>query len=265
MKRFVKLLSLSLQSHIYYRTSFFINLLTPVINLAGQFLLWQALYRQQDGAPIGGMAREEMFAYLLAAFAIGNLLNWSTENTLSKEIRSGTIVARIIRPASFLLQYVSEMLGALIPQGIMNFVIAAAGFLFMRGYLRTPDIRCVLLFVPCLALAVLLRMLLIDIFSLLCFFTTGHLGIAWTRTALFDFFSGALIPVAMFPQWLKTIAYATPFPYMMQIPIAVLLGQELPVPLTAVFGIQGGWLALFLLMHAAIYGRIRKNLSIAGG
>lgn len=113
--------------------------------------------------------------------------------------------------------------------------------------------------------ALLLRILLIELCSLLCFYTTGYLGISWTRNAIFEFFSGALIPIVMFPGWLKSMAYMTPFPYMIQIPISILLGQELNVPLFQVYAVQFFWIGIFLGLHGLFYKNIRKNLIIAGG
>ena len=52
MRNFLKLTAMSLQSQMYYRTSFFLNLLSPMALLAGQYLLWHALYQQQPDARI---------------------------------------------------------------------------------------------------------------------------------------------------------------------------------------------------------------------
>lgn len=274
MRTYWKLTSLSVQGQLYYRTSFIINLLTPFILLAGQYLLWDALYAQQSyaqqsyaqqAADIGGMSRADMFAYILAAFAVSNLVGWSGENTLAKEIKSGRVVARCVRPASFLVQTLSELTGTVLVQGMLNLIIATIGFGCFGRYMKQPSFWDVCMFVPCLILAVMLRMMIIDIFSLLCFFTTGYLGISWTRTALFEFFSGSVIPVALFPPLLKTITYYTPFPYMLQVPVAVLLGQELPGSLPFILAVQLVWLFFFLLLHCAIYGLARRNMTIAGG
>lgn len=265
MRTFIKLTGLSVQRLMYYRTSFLLNLITPIIQLAGQYLFWYALYNQQGGLAIGGMKRETMFTYILIAFALNNLLSWSTENTLSREIRNGTVVARCIRPIPFISQAVSEMLGAVVTQGIVNFTVVILSFFCMGDYLKIPGSTAVILFIPCMLLSVLLRILMIDLFSLLCFFCTGYLGITWTRIALFEFFSGALIPVTMFPDWLQAATYITPFPYMLQIPISVLLEQRLPISLPRVFLIQIVWIGIFFVLHNLIYSRVRHNMNIAGG
>ena len=141
MKIFLKLTSLSVQGQLYYRTSFLINLLTPVILLCGQYLLWDALYAQQSyvqqgAADIGGMSRADMFAYILVAFAVSNLVGWSGENTLAKEIKSGRIVARCTRPAAFLIQTLSELTGTVLIQGVVNLAIVVVGFGCFGRYMK---------------------------------------------------------------------------------------------------------------------------------
>ena len=265
MRTFWKLAEISMQSHLYYRTSFIINIISPAILLAGQYLLWSALYAQQAGSAIGGMERREMFSYILIAFAMNNLLGWAGENTLSREIKSGTIVARCIRPVSFLTQYMAQMTGALLLQGMRNLVLVIVGFACFPEYMKIPEGGAVLTFLPCFLLSVIQRLMMIDVFSLLCFFTTGYLGISWTRRALFEFFSGAVIPVVLFPEWLKRIAGCTPFPYMLQAPAAVLLGQEMGIGLPHVFLLQIFWILFFLALHGMTYGLVRRNMTVAGG
>ena len=265
MRNFLKLTAMSLQSQMYYRTSFFLNLLSPMVLLAGQYLLWHALYQQQPDHIISGMDAAQMYSYLLIAFTLNHIMGWSSENALSKEIKSGTVVKRCIRPVSFLSQSVAEMTGTLLPQLALNLIIASAGFLLFGRYLLVPSLKNIVLFLPCMVGALLLRILLIELCSLLCFYTTGYLGISWTRNAIFEFFSGALIPIVMFPGWLKSMAYMTPFPYMIQIPISILLGQELNVPLFQVYAVQFFWVGIFLALHGLFYKNIRKNLIIAGG
>ena len=265
MRNFLKLTAMSLQSQMYYRTSFFLNLLSPMVLLAGQYLLWHALYQQQPDHIISGMDAAQMYSYLLIAFTLNHIMGWSSENALSKEIKNGTVVKRCIRPVSFLSQSVAEMTGTLLPQLALNLIIASAGFLLFGRFLLVPSLQNIVLFLPCMAGALLLRILLSPLCSLLCFYTTGYLGISWTRNAIFEFFSGALIPIVMFPGWLKSMAYMTPFPYMIQIPISILLGQELNVPLFQVYAVQFFWIGIFLALHGLFYKNIRKNLIIAGG
>ncbi len=265
MKQFAKLVSLTMQSALFYRAAFFFSMITPLILLGGQFMLWHSLYANGGGAQIGSFAAKDMYAYVLISFFIGNLLTWSSENTLSREIRKGTIVSRCLKPVSFLSQSLADMTGYVIPQVLINgTVVAAALSLFPQSF-ALPDAVSLPAALCSLILSVLLRMMMVSCFSLLCFFTTSHHGLSWIRTALMEFFSGALIPVALFPGWLKTIAWLTPFPLMVQAPVALMLDQPLPMPVWISLLLQFFWIVLFYYAHQAMYEKVRRTVSFAGG
>ena len=263
MRAFFLLAGITIQQNIQHRAGFFFNLLTPILTLISQFLLWGAIYGGTER--VGSMDRAAMFSYQLMAFMINSFLTWSGENELSREIRSGTIVARRMRPVPFLSQSLASMTGNFLLQGAVNVALVGATFVVFQRHLALPEWANMPAFVLSLLLGVLLRMMMVSFFSLLCFFTTGHLGLTWTRRALMEFFSGALIPVALFPGWLSVVSYCTPFPLMLQVPIAVCLGQVLPVPLWGAFGLQGLWVLIFYAAHEALYGHIRKTATLAGG
>lgn len=265
MRRFSKLLDLYLQGALFYKKAFLMNLFSPLVLLGGQFMLWRSLYNLSESGVIGSFNRAEMYTYIIMAFAINNLLTWSSENNISREIRSGLIVARCMRPVPFLYQSLAGLTGSMLPQAFVNFIITILLFTLFSSHLSLPSLTSIPLAFLGLLLGILLRMLLVSCFSLLCFFTTSHLGLSWTRTALTEFFSGALIPISLFPQWLKTVSYCTPFPLMLQTPISLFLGEKLPLPLPITFGLQIGWIVVFLVLHEVLYSKIRKNLTFAGG
>jgi|GEM_PF-1284068 len=265
MSSFKKLAGLCLEEVLYYKASFLFNLFTPFILLAGQFMLWHALFNMSETGIIGAYTRPQMYTFIIAAFAINNLLTWSSENNLSREIRSGTVASRFIRPVPFLTQSLAGMTGFLIPQSIVNFSIVGLLFVLFGSHLVIPSAGTLVLALISLILGLILRMVLVSCISLICFFTTSHLGLTWTRTAITEFFSGALIPVTMFPGWLMTVSFATPFPLMLQTPISIFLGEPTYFPLYTTFALQIGWTLVFFVLHQLLYSKIRKNVSFAGG
>ncbi len=264
MKTLIKLTSLSLQGRMYYKTGLYMSLLSPIVLLMGQYLLWNSLYGVETSA-IGGLSKEYMFSYILVSFAINYLLTWSTETQLSREIVTGTIVARCIRPTYFLTQNLADILGSMIPFAVSNSIIVALGFTVFSPVMLVPSLLNWLMFIPCFILSLILRVMFIEVFSLFCFYTTSHTGLSWTRKAIYDFFSGALIPIALFPNFLRAIADFTPFPYMINTPIEVLLGDVQSVDLGFALITQSIWIVVFLVLHYLFFGKISKNLSIAGG
>lgn len=265
MRQFNKLMGLYLQGALFYKKAFLLNLFSPLVLLGGQFMLWRSLYNLSKSGVIGSYDRAGMYTYIIVAFSINNLLTWSSENNISREIRSGLIVSRCMRPVPFLYQSLAGLTGSMLPQAFVNFTVALILFVIFGNHLALPSLAAIPLAFLSLLFGILLRMMLVSCFSLLCFFTTSHLGLSWTRTALTEFFSGALIPITLFPGWLKTVSYATPFPLMLQTPISLFLGEATPFPLPVTFGLQIGWTAVFLVLHEVLYSKIRKNLTFAGG
>jgi ABC-2 type transport system permease protein len=258
-------MGLYLQGALFYKKTFLLNLFTPLVLLGGQFMLWRSLYNLSETGIIGSYDRAGMYTYIIIAFAINNLLTWSSENNISREIRSGLIIARCMRPVPFLYQSLAGLTGSMLPQALVNFAMAVLLFTLFGSHLALPSLTAIPLALLSLLLGIILRMMLVSCFSLLCFYTTSHLGLSWTRTALTEFFSGALIPISLYPGWLKTISYGTPFPLMLQTPISLFLGETTHMPLLVTFGLQIGWIAVFLVLHEVLYAKIRKNLTFAGG
>ena len=265
MKRFIKLAGLCLEEVLYYKAAFLFNLFTPFVLLGGQFMLWRTLFNISETGVIGVYTRPEMYTFIILAFAIGNLLTWSSENNLSREIRLGTVAARFIRPVPFLFQSIAGMTGFLVPQSVVNFTIVGLLFVFARNHLVLPHINTLFLALISLILGLILRMILVSCISLLCFFTTSHLGLTWTRTAITEFFSGALIPVSLFPSWLAAISFVTPFPLMLQTPISIFLNEPTYFVLPITFALQIGWIIVFFLLHQILFSKVRKVVSFAGG
>ena len=265
MTSFWRLTSVSLQGKMYYRAGFFISMMTPLGVLGGQILLWLALYGNgSDSTEFAGYTRSAMFTYTLFSFFISNLITWSSDR-ISRDIRSGMVITQCVKPVSLLSQSMASMLGSIIPQGFVNLAVVVVVLLaFPQDFMR-PDWHNLPPFLLSLVLAVLLRMLLTHVFALLCFYTTSHLGINWVRDAMVKFFSGAVIPVALFPGWLKTVSYYLPFPFMLQTPLSILLERELPMPMVQTFLVQLLWVGFFLLADKLLYGHIRKNMTVAGG
>lgn len=57
-------------------------------------------------------------------------------------------------------------------------------------------------------------------------------GIIGLYVVLIGPLCGLFVPVHLFPDWLRTVAYATPFPSILQSPIDVLSGRVLGLALS---------------------------------
>ena len=79
------------------------------------------------------------------------------------------------------------------------------------------------------------------------------------------FFSGFIIPVRFFPDWLQTLAYATPFPSMLQLPVDVFVGATTGTELVATLAMQVGWAIALFAACLAVFSRGTRKLVVQGG
>jgi ABC-2 type transport system permease protein len=71
--------------------------------------------------------------------------------------------------------------------------------------------------------------------------------------------------VHLFPEWLRILAYATPFPSMLQTPIDVLSGRVLDAAAAALVVSQLAWLIGLVGLARLIQWRAGQRLVVQGG
>jgi ABC-2 type transport system permease protein len=71
--------------------------------------------------------------------------------------------------------------------------------------------------------------------------------------------------VHLFPEWLRILAYATPFPSMLQTPIDVLSGRVLDAAAAALVVSQLAWLIGLVSLARLIQWRAGQRLVVQGG
>ena len=76
---------------------------------------------------------------------------------------------------------------------------------------------------------------------------------------------GHLVPVQLFPGWLQAVAYATPFPAIIQWPIDLVTGQASGWAALGVVAGQLGWAVVLLGLGRLVLGRATRRLVVQGG
>ena len=106
-------------------------------------------------------------------------------------------------------------------RGVPPFLVGAIVF-----DLRLPDGAVVwLAFAVSVVLAVVASFAFRFLFNLAAFWLLDDRGAGVLALLVATFFSGLLVPLAFFPDWLETLAWALPFAAMVQTPIEVFLGH----------------------------------------
>ena len=226
------------------------------------YALWRAIY---DGrAALAGMNWEQMKAYLLVTFVCNALLSYYSETRISGKILDGSITADLLKPLDFQKARFAETLGSTVVEGGLTAVILVISLAATAG-VATPDPLHAAIFALSLAASLLVKFGIVYIAGLLCFWSTGSLGIVWARTAVTNLFSGALVPLSFFPGWLERLSLALPFQSIVHTPAAIYLEQVDTIGALRLLALQLVWGIALWYAGKLMWSRAVRQITIHGG
>ena len=224
-----------------------------------------AVYRQRTS--IGGFDAIDAVTFTFISQGFINATGaWGGHLPLADRIQTGDVVSDLYRPVDLqLFELASDAgRGAFQLFGRAIVPIVAGGIAF---HLRLPlDPATWLAFAVSLALALVVSFSLRFLVSLTTFWFLDYRAPSQMSVAVTMFFSGFLIPVGFFPDWLEKLSRALPFVATVQLPIEVLLGKHTGAgSLLGVFGLQLAWGVVLLAVGRAVLAKATRRVVVQGG
>lgn len=240
-----------------------IDLFVSIIAVVIMVAFWEAVYAST--ATIGGLTLEQTLNYiLLAQIFVGAGYVSNVIYDIGAGLREGQIAAALLRP----LDYQSAMY----VQNLMNLginlilKIPLAVFIGLVYGLDLPSDPVVwLAFVISLFMGHAVMFCFDWIIGCVAFYSTEIWGMSVVRYSLAMFFSGALIPLTMMPEWLRTIATILPFSQAVFLPVSILSGITPVSDMPRIWLIQIVMLIGLLFLSRFIFGRAVRVITVQGG
>jgi ABC-2 type transport system permease protein len=222
MRLFWEISKRSLRRQLTYRaatlagfaTNFFFGLLRVAIFLA--------LYGARE--EVAGIDVQGVITYTgltQAVIAYLNLFRWVD---LIDSIHSGDVASDLLKPMGLFNFWLAQDLGraavSLISRGVL-FMLFYALF-FDLAYPDSPTGWLAL--AAAITLSWLISFTWRFLLNLPAFWTPNARGITRFGFVLAWFFSGFLMPLRFFPEWVSDLSYLTPFPHMVNTVVEVYLG-----------------------------------------
>ncbi|MBD8839082.1 ABC-2 family transporter protein [Paenibacillus sp. FSL K6-4396] len=260
MKKYLSVAKCTLQVKIAYPVTTLIDIFISIISLILMLNLWGTIYAGQS--VIAGYTWSDMITYLVLVFIINTDSN--SEYRCAKRIIDGSIAMTLIRPMSHNKNTMTEIGTTIAFTTVINLMIGFIILLFLgNGYLNFNF--NMLFFFFSFINALLIKYLVVYTSSLMSFWTHNVQGVMWTRIAIVNLFSGALVPLEFFPQWLKNICEILPFQTIIHTPISIFLGGNDYTTMISLIMNQFFWILFFCIAVKFIYHFGIKKLTIHGG
>ncbi len=246
-----------------YRAATFAGLFTNTFFGFLRSFILLGLYEQR--AEIGGYDATATLTYTWLTQALMTpVVVWGWRD-LALRVRSGDIATDLVRPIEPLRAWLAFDLGRaayhLVFRGIPPFLLGAVVF-----RLTAPGDPLVwVAFLVSVVLAVVVSFAFRFLYNLASFWLLDDRGVAVLAMIAVSFFSGFMIPIAFFPDWLAAIAHATPFPAMLQLPIDIFVGAATGPEILATLTVQLAWALALLAAARGVFALGVRRLVVQGG
>jgi len=251
---------------LIYRVNFFLQVIGPLlVFLLIKISLWSSIFGSPDSEElIGGYDLGSMLRYHLWIMIANILIFSSSSQNLAEDIRLGRISTYLIYPFSFwqfhTAQYIARLGVQLTIASLTVFLI----FIVDSFYQFNFEITLQRVFMG----------FFLAVFGSIFWFCINYLiGMisfwleeTWTLTVLMQvityFFSGAIIPLELFPDELQRILQYTPFPYIAFIPVKAFMGEAPNLLLS--LSVLVFWIIMILGCSMFLWKRGLKLYTAAG-
>ncbi|MBB6034778.1 ABC transporter permease [Phytomonospora endophytica] len=196
---------------------------------------------------------------------LATILMWGWTE-LSDRVRSGDVVADLLRPVNPVWTYLATDLGRAGHAALIRLLVPVLfGALFFPFYWPREPLSYPLFGVS-LVLAVLLCFACRYLVNLTAFWLLDIRGVVSLWMAAAGVLSGLYFPLAFLPGWLAAILqYGTPFPSLMQFPTDVAVERGGLAGQLERIGVQVAWTAVMYAVVFYVQRRAMRKLVIQGG
>ncbi|AZB43209.1 hypothetical protein CEF21_13355 [Bacillus sp. FJAT-42376] len=262
MRKYWMFAKSSMQISAAYSAWYWASMASVILKLLIMFYFWHAVYRNQTS--IQQLTLQDMLTYIAVAMFVQGFVS-GAGNELAREIKQGQIAIELMRPYDYLFKMIfmdfgqkaSFFIRETIPMGLI-------AFLFIK--ISPPEnMEQLLGFLASAVLGVWIGTFFDMLIGILAFWTVNVWGVQVLKEGVITFFSGALIPLTLFPEWLQSIAFALPFQAMVYAPVSIYTGQMAGTEILWTIAVQLIWLLLLYGLLKVMWNQAVKKVTIFGG
>lgn len=184
---------------------------------------------------------------------------------LAERIRTGDVAVDLYRPVNLVGWYLASDLGRaafhFLTRGLGPTVLGLALF-----HIALPDGPvAALAFLGSLLLAVATSFGIRFLVAGSAFWLLDQAGVKMAAGVFAIFFSGMALPLVIFPEPLRSIAFALPWASYLQTPADIWLGKDSGVEVLAALGLQLVWVVVLLGACGLLLSAATRTVVVQGG
>jgi ABC-2 type transport system permease protein len=217
------------------------------------------------GGQLHGYDTATMSTYVWLSQGLLGSVNVTGRTDLALRVKDGQVAVDFLRPVDLQAATIATESGmslfALIPRGLPSVLLGAA----VVGMQMPTSPVFYLLGAVSLVLGIVISAATVYLIAVAGFWIVETRGPQILYMLASSFLGGLYVPIALFPQWLRIVATATPFPSFMMYPIDVLSGIGGAGRAAELVLAQLAWLAGVAVIGQLLTRAGRRRLEVQGG
>ena len=266
-KKYLALTRVGMMDELHFRLGTFVTILGNLIYLVLIYYLWKSIYASSGTDVVNGMTFSDTLIYLVLATALFNFLEMFIVWDMSRDIQSGTIVLKLLKPVSFRTYSFWSYFG----HNVITFFLTFLPTLIIIYAVTHGSITLglnLLFFVISAGMALVINFSVDMLVATICLYTESTWGINMVKECVVLLLSGATIPLAFFPDALKKIISFMPFRCIYDTPLNILLqkdGYTGESGLIVQLGLQLLWCVVLWVLGNIFWKVSIKKITVNGG
>ena len=267
MKYFIELyrqqFRVTFASMFQYRAALLIWMIWQISEPLVLLIVWSVVATASGGA-VGGYSASGFAAYYVLYMIVNQLTYTWIMYEFEYRIREGALSMRLLKPVHPIHSDIADNVSS----KLITFPILLAGAILIAFAFHASfsfSLVNLLLGIPVIFLAFLIRFLLEWTLSLVAFWTTRVGAVNQTYFVFVLLFSGQIAPLTLLPSAVQVAGQILPFYWMIGFPVRLLLGQLSVAEAVVGIGIQFIWAVLALGMMRFVWRSGVKIFSAVGG
>ena len=246
-----------------YRVELLLRVVSIYLLMYSIYWVWTVLYSQRPGA--FGVSLTQMVTYGILGIILEIVMDIGPEWYIATQVRTGAIDTDLMKPLDFHLHMLARSTGEMLfGLGLLAgpaFVVAY----FVFGLQLPRDLATGLAFGLSVILGFLVLFHLGFLLGSLVLVTLDIRSIAWAYYSLVSFFAGQMVPLWLFPDFLRGVAEVLPFKSVFYIPSSIYIGTFAGEAVLGALGFQALWAVVLAIISRWAWGRVYQRLIVQGG
>lgn len=235
-------------------------------------MVYAAFYAAAPAAA-GSMSLSQTITYIWLAQALLALVPWGGDPEIGQAVRSGAIGYDRLRPIDtygwWYARAAAWMTARVAPRAAL--MLAFAGVLLPLIGLEAwswrppPNLAQACLFVASAILLVALSSAWVMLLNLAAVRLLDERGVNALTSSVIIVFSGNLLPLPLFPDWMQGFLFVQPFAGMLDIPVRIYSGDLTGSRALSGLALQAGWTLAFVALGRLWMRQVMGRLQMQGG